>query len=60
MRDYGLGDRNRICGGRWVSLMMGIKEGTDCVEYWVLYANNESWNSTSKLMMYYMVTNITQ
>jgi len=27
---------------------MGIKEGTFCMEHWVLYANNESWNSTSK------------
>ena len=28
--------------------VMDIKEGTYCVEHWVLYANNESWNTTSK------------
>ena len=26
----------------------GIKGGTDCMEHRVLYANNESWNTTSK------------
>lgn len=31
--------------GGWV---MGIKEGMDCMEHWVLYVNNESWNSASK------------
>ena len=31
----------------WVSLVMGIKEGTYCIEHWVLYANNESWNTLS-------------
>ena len=34
--------------GGWVSLVVGIKEGTDCMEHWVLHANNESWNTTSK------------
>ena len=29
-------------------LVMGIKEGTYCMENWVLYTNNESWNTTSK------------
>uniref|UniRef100_A0A452R1A1 Thyroglobulin type-1 domain-containing protein n=1 Tax=Ursus americanus TaxID=9643 RepID=A0A452R1A1_URSAM len=28
--------------------VMGIKEGVYCMEHWVLYANNESWNTTSK------------
>lgn len=32
----------------WVSPVMCIKEGTHCMEHWVLYANNESWNTTSK------------
>lgn len=32
-----------------MSLMAGIKEGTDCMEHWVLYENNESWNTTSKI-----------
>ena len=34
--------------GEWVSPVMGIKEDINCMEYWVLYANNESWNTTSK------------
>ena len=34
--------------GEWDRLVMGIKEGTYCMEHWVLYANNESWNTTSK------------
>ena len=37
----------REVGGR-VSLMLGIKKGTDCMEHWVLYVNSESWNTTSK------------
>jgi len=28
--------------------VMGMKEGTLCMEHWVLYRNNESWNTTSK------------
>ena len=28
--------------------VMGSKEGTYCMVHWVLYANNESWNVTSK------------
>ena len=31
--------------GRWVSPVMGIKEGTYCMEHWVLPANNESENT---------------
>lgn len=27
---------------------MGSKEGTYCVEYWVLYLNNDSWNTILK------------
>lgn len=34
--------------GGWVGLLMGIKEGTCCMELWVLYANKRSWNMTSK------------
>ena len=33
--------------GGWVSLVVGIKEGTFCMEHWELYVNNESWNTTS-------------
>ena len=32
----------------WDRLVMGINEGKYCMEHWVLYANNESWNTTSK------------
>lgn len=35
-------------GGGWVSLGVGIKEGTYCMEHWVLYINNESWNTEIK------------
>ena len=46
------GNKLRVLGGRgvrgWVSLVKGIKEGVYCNEHWVLYANNESWNITSK------------
>ena len=27
--------------GGWVSLAVGIKEGTDCMEHWVWCKNNE-------------------
>ena len=28
--------------GNWVSLVVGIKEGRDCIEHWVWCINNES------------------
>lgn len=34
--------------GRWVSPVMGIKEGTYYREHWVFYTNNESWNYSKK------------
>ena len=34
--------------GDWDRLVMGIKEGTYCMVYLVLYASNESCNFTSK------------
>ena len=34
--------------GDWDRPAMGIKEGTYCMEHWVLYANSESWNTTPK------------
>ena len=37
----------RGLGGR-ASPVTGIKEDTYCMEHWVLYAKNESWNTTSK------------
>lgn len=33
--------------GRWVSPVVGIKEGTDYMEHWVLYANSGLWNTIS-------------
>ena len=34
--------------GDWDRPVMGIKKGTYCMEHWVLYTINESWNTTSK------------
>ena len=45
--------------GDWHRPVMGIKEGAYCMVHWALYATNESWNFTSKLRMYCMVSNIT-
>ena len=36
--------------GEWDRPVMGIKEGTCCDEYWVLYATNESLNLISESM----------
>ena len=51
-RLWTLGNKPRASEGRglggWDRLVMGIKEGTYCMEHWVLYANNESWNIISK------------
>ena len=47
-----LGNKLRASEGRgvgvWDRPVMGIKEGTYCMVHWVLYANNESWNTASK------------
>ena len=32
----------------WDRPVMGIKEGTYCMEHWVLYTNDKTWNTTSK------------
>ena len=32
----------------WASPVMGIKESMYCNEHWVLYTNDESWNTTLK------------
>ena len=34
--------------GSWVSLVVGIKEGTYCMEHWVWCINNEFWNTEKK------------
>ena len=34
--------------GGCVSPAVGIKGGMFCMEHWVLYANNELWNTASK------------
>ena len=51
-RLWTLRNKLRVLEGRgvegWVSPMIGIKEGTDCMEHWVLCTNNESWNTASK------------
>ena len=51
-RLWTLGNKLRVLEGRrvggWASPVMGIKEGTYCMEHWVLYANSESWSTTSK------------
>ena len=47
-----LGNKLRITEGRRIGGMgkrvMGIKEDMCCDEHWVLYATNESLNTTSK------------
>ena len=51
-RLWTLGNKLRVSEGRWLgdraSPVMGTKEGTYCTEHWVLFANNEAWNTTSK------------
>ena len=51
-RLWTLGNKLRVLEGRgmagWVSPVRGIKEGMYCMEQWVLHANNEAWNTTSK------------
>ena len=38
--------------------MMGIKEGSWCNKHWVLYGTDESLNSTLKLIICFMLTNL--
>ena len=51
-RLWTLRNKRRVLEGRsmggCVSPVVGIKEGTYCMEHWVLYVNNESGNTTSK------------
>ena len=51
-RPWTLGNKLRVLEGKgvgeWASPVKGIKEGMYCIEHWVLYANNKSWNTTSK------------
>ena len=48
-RLWTLRNKLRVLEGRgvrgWVSLVEGIKEGTYCMEHWVWYIINESWNT---------------
>ena len=50
-RPWTLGNKLRASEGEgvvdWDRPLMGIKEGTYCMEHWVLYASNEAWNTTS-------------
>ena len=52
-RLWTLGNKLRVSEGReegeWVSPVMGIREGTYYMEHWASYANNESWNTRSKI-----------
>ena len=41
----GFGGEN---GGAWVSLILGVTEGTYCKEYWVWCINNQCWNTEMK------------
>ena len=47
-RLWTLRNKMRVLEGRgvegWVSLVVGIKEGMDCMEHRVWCINNESWN----------------
>ena len=47
-----LRNKLRVLNGRgfwvWVSLLVGIMEGTYCMEHCVWYINNEFWNSVKK------------
>ena len=51
-KQWALGNKLRASEGTGVGdsyrPMKGIKDGMYCMEHWVLYANNESWNTTSK------------
>ena len=51
-RLWTLGNKLRASEGRgvgeWDRLVMSSGEVTYCMVHWVLYATNQSWNSTSK------------
>ena len=51
VRDSTIENKLRVDGGEvdggWANWVMGSKEGI-CEEHWVLYASDESLNSTSK------------
>ena len=51
-RPWTLGNKLRASEGEgvvdWDRPLMGIKEGTYCMEPWVLAANKGSWNTPSK------------
>lgn len=42
--------------GGWMSPVMGMKEGPDCVDHWALYANNDHGTLHQKLRMYSMAS----
>ena len=44
--------------GKWVSLVVGIKEGTYCIEHWVWCINNESWNTEKKFRRDLAISNL--
>ena len=61
-RLWNLGNKLRASEGRgvrdWARLVMGIKEGTYFKVHWVLYTNDESWNTTSKIMRYWRLYSV--
>ena len=42
------GFRGEEGGGGWMSLVVGMREGTYCTEHWVWCINNEFWNTEKK------------
>ena len=48
------GEKMKVSEGKgegvWGSRLMSIEEGMCCDEHWVLYATNESLNTTQKLI----------
>lgn len=53
-RLWTLRNKLRVLEGKvmrgWVSLVVGIKEGTYCMEHWVWCINSEFWNTEKKFL----------
>ena len=47
-RQWTLRNKLRVLGEGWVSRVVGIMEGTYCMEHWVWCINNEFWNTEKK------------
>ena len=44
--------------GGWVSLVVGSKEGTDCMEHWVWCINNEFCYTEKKFKIFFQIKKI--